>query len=200
MKILILLLLLLTTLTSAVNLKPIISVLSELNLNYSPTSQNYQSNYFSYIKNYSILNKEKSNDKYFSSLSQLLNDLNAELLKDDDLHSKLLLGDLNFRSPSPFLHNSSIAFETYKNLSISHGLPLAHQILGFYYDTGFNNVIDQNFGLSLLHYTFAALQSDSQSQMVLGYKHSIGDGVELSCGQGLEWYSQVADKCRCFFF
>ena len=111
----------------------------------------------------------------------------VELLQD-----KELLADLVFRSPPPFKHNTSLAFDLYSELA-QEGSTTAHSVLAFLYDTGYNNAVEPHPGLALLHYTFAALSGDAASEMTLGYKHSIGDGAELSCEQAVEWYSRVAD-------
>ncbi|TIA91047.1 hypothetical protein E3P77_01835 [Wallemia ichthyophaga] len=163
---------------------PVQSLLDQLSSlsNYSPSSI-HPSRYI-----HSSYNPVDSPNDY-----DLLADGLVELLDDSEL-----LADLVFRAPPPFTHNTQHAFQLYKSLA-NNASATAHSILAFLYDTGYNSVVDPHPGLALLHYTFAALAGHTPAEMALAYKHSIGDGAELSCDQAVEWYSRVADKAMDYY-
>lgn len=72
-------------------------------------------------------------------------------------------------------------------------------MLGFFYSTGYRNVVEMDQPKSLLHYTFGALGGDKGAQMAMGYRYSAGIGVNDDCMQALEWYQASAEHCALTF-
>ena len=68
-------------------------------------------------------------------------------------------------------------------------------MLGFFYATGYNGVVEVDQAKSLLYYTFAAHGGDQGAQMTLGYRYWAGISVNDDCLHSLEWYQMAAEQC-----
>ena len=79
------------------------------------------------------------------------------------------------------------------------GNATSQAILGFFYATGYDNVVPIDQAKSLLHYTFAAHGGDQGAQMTMAYRYWAGIGVNDDCQKALEWYQLAAEQCMCLF-
>lgn len=67
-------------------------------------------------------------------------------------------------------------------------------MLGFLYGSGYGGNVEVDQAQSLLHYTFAALSGSQHAEMVMGYRHWAGIGVNDNCMTALGWYESAAEK------
>ena len=98
------------------------------------------------------------------------------------------------------MHNTTRAFEAYAKHADLTGNATSQAILGFFYATGYDNVVEVNQAKSLLYYTFAAHGGDQGAQMTVGYRYWAGIGVNDECPKALEWYQTAAEQCMSFFY
>ncbi|XP_066910359.1 protein sel-1 homolog 1-like isoform X2 [Clytia hemisphaerica] len=87
--------------------------------------------------------------------------------------------------------NISKAFQMFQKLA-EEGLPKGQQGLGFLHGTGLHGNSSQ--AKSIIYTTFAALGGDTMAEMMLGYRHYSGIGVQKSCETALTYYKKVAKK------
>lgn len=109
--------------------------------------------------------------------------------------------------------NVSRAFDAYSRHADLTGNATSQAALGFFYATGYGGVVEldqaqvrnRKLGMvrqstdvcplqALLHYTFAALSGSQRAQMIMGYRHWAGIGVNEDCMAALGWYEASAEK------
>lgn len=77
-------------------------------------------------------------------------------------------------------------------LLAEEGNPSAQQAMAFCYANGIG--VDSDQAKALVYLTFAALGGDTYSQLSLGYRYHVGNGVARSCETSLSFYREAADR------
>ncbi|KAG8898720.1 ERAD-associated protein [Tulasnella sp. 408] len=95
--------------------------------------------------------------------------------------------------------NVSRAFDAYSRHADLTGNATSQAALGFFYATGYGGVVELDQSQALLHYTFAALSGSQRAQMIMGYRHWAGIGVNEDCMAALGWYEASAEKAMAQF-
>ncbi|CCM01008.1 uncharacterized protein FIBRA_03056 [Fibroporia radiculosa] len=116
----------------------------------------------------------------------------AELGNTDALYT---LGQISLFPPnSHFPSDPVLSFNTFSAHASLTGNSTSQALLGFFYATGYHDVVPVNQAKAQLYLTFAAHGGHKGSQMALGYRYWSGIGVTESCIDALGWYEDAASQ------
>ncbi|KAI0062446.1 HCP-like protein [Artomyces pyxidatus] len=121
----------------------------------------------------------------------------AELGNTDAL---FILGQISLIPPtSHFSADPALALRSFERHAGLTGNATSQGRLGFFYSTGYHDIVRHDLAKAQLYLTFAAHGGDKGAQMALGYKYWTGIGVVESCERAVEWYDSAAEQAMAKF-
>lgn len=93
-----------------------------------------------------------------------------------------------------FASDPILAYKSLAKHSALTGNASSQGLLGFFYSTGYHEVVPVDQAKAQLYYTFAAHGGDKGAEMTLGYRHWAGIGTLDHCDRALEWYESAAEQ------
>ncbi|KAH8087852.1 HCP-like protein [Cristinia sonorae] len=121
----------------------------------------------------------------------------AELGHTDALYT---LAQISLFPPnSYFPSNPNLSFTSFSEHAKITGNATSQAAIGFFYSTGYSNVVPVDQAKAQLYLTFAAHGGHKGSQMALGYRYWSGIGVAEDCMAALNWYEEAAEQSMAKF-
>ncbi|KAJ7594970.1 hypothetical protein C8J56DRAFT_1002681 [Mycena floridula] len=93
-----------------------------------------------------------------------------------------------------FPSDPKLAYECLQAHAAMTGNASSQALLGFFYATGYRDIVPVNQAKAQLYYTFAANGGDKGAQMTLGYRYWSGIGTLEDCQSASEWYHRASEQ------
>ncbi|EIN06738.1 HCP-like protein [Punctularia strigosozonata HHB-11173 SS5] len=121
----------------------------------------------------------------------------AELGHTDALYT---LGQISLLPPNSYFPvDPSLAFNAFSQHVELTGNATSQGLLGFFYSTGYRDVVPVDQAKAQLYYTFAAHGGDKAAQMALGYRFWAGIGTLQEARRAMDWYEAAAEAAMAKF-
>lgn len=85
-------------------------------------------------------------------------------------------------------------FNSFSKHASRTGNASSQALVGFYYATGYHDIVSVDQAMAQLYLTFSAHGGHKGSQMALGYRYWAGIGVAEDCLAALSWYEDAAEQ------
>ncbi|CAL1711319.1 unnamed protein product [Somion occarium] len=95
---------------------------------------------------------------------------------------------------SYFPHDPSLSYSAFSEHAQITGNATSQAVLGFFYATGYHDILPVDQAKAQLYLTFAAHGGHRGAQMALGYRYWSGIGVAEDCMNALTWYEDAAEQ------
>ncbi|KAI0079287.1 HCP-like protein [Panus rudis PR-1116 ss-1] len=121
----------------------------------------------------------------------------ADLGHTDALYT---LARISLFPPNSFFPlDAKLGYAAYKQHAEVTGNATSQAMLGFFYSTGYHDVVSVDQARAQLYLTFAGHGGNKGAQMSLGYRYWSGIGVAESCINALAWYEDAAEQAMAKF-